>query len=55
MADFRARQKHDLSLLTIATVHWAFKYQALCEVCVMCILDKELLMYSGSDSGRVRM
>ena len=33
MADFRARQKHYLSLLIIATIHWAFKYQALCEVC----------------------
>lgn len=30
---FGARWKHYLSLLIIATIYWAFKYQALCVVC----------------------
>lgn len=30
---FGARQKHYLSLLIMATIYWAFKYQALCVVC----------------------
>lgn len=33
VAGFRARQKHYLSLLIIATIHCTFKFQALCEVC----------------------
>lgn len=35
VADFRARQKPYLFLLIMATVHWAFKYQALYNVCYM--------------------
>lgn len=30
---FRARQKSCLSLLIIPITYWAFKYQALCEMC----------------------